>query len=138
MANHVGDWGTTEVAKTCVKYFAQRAIKAGEHEPKPNYRHTAENSAKRNRDSPRGPKYGKAALRRAEDARASNTHLHPTTPTSFTLSTPPDQANNYLDPQAQHTNPESDGVTAMHVSRTIHSHSNAGSTVSSPKGRSAR
>ncbi|KAF9793065.1 hypothetical protein BJ322DRAFT_99946 [Thelephora terrestris] len=68
MQKYEGDWGTREVMKSCCKYHMKGAIATGKRPPRANYPHAARNSAKRDPNGLRGPKYGQAASRRARNA----------------------------------------------------------------------
>lgn len=86
MRKYDGDWGTRQVMKTCCKYYMNAAIQAKKREPRNNYLHTAKNSAKRDPNGPRGPKYGQAASRRAQvgnhDSMDPATNLDPLPPSN--------------------------------------------------------
>ena len=123
MSKYDGDWATREVAKTCAKYFANRAIKAGEREPRANYRHVAENSAKRNPNGRRGPKYGKSALRNADDTRTGSASLLPNTPTDLTPSSLLNQtADDPPEPSPHDTGPNSAAESTMLSPRSPNPH----------------
>jgi len=78
------------------------AIEAGERKPRPNYAHTARNSAKRNPNGPRGSKFGKAALRRkAEASQMGDVSPDPVAPTDSTPPPPVDRGTDWLTPQLQ-------------------------------------
>jgi len=133
MSRYEGDWGTREVAKTCCKYTANQAIRTGEREPRPNYRHTAENSAKRNPDGLRGPRYGKSALRKAQSSQARNTSQYPNASTNLSPSPLFGQVASDLGPrpQPQLVPSETSGLlsaAATHLPHIVHPHPAGDST----------
>ena len=85
--------------KTHCRYLISRAIKTGIRKPRANYAHAAKNSAKRDPNAPRGPKYGKVAIRRTQDVRSSSTSSNHDVPARSVTLPSLNQMANRLDPQ---------------------------------------
>ena len=74
-------------------------------------------------DGPRGPKHGKVALHRAEEARASDVSLYPTMPASSTPLPLLGQATEYPALTPQSGSSESDNTATAHLPHTTHTDS---------------
>lgn len=98
MRKYEGDWGTIEVMKTFCAYLMKKAIGTGKRLPRANYQRAAENSAKRNPNGLRGPRYGQAALRKSQVSAMS------TNPTANINTLPsPDKEINFHHPATEPT-----------------------------------
>lgn len=133
MSKYDGDWATREVAKSSARYLAKRAISAGERKPRTNYPHAAKNSAKRDPNGRRGPKYGKSASRDVDKTRASDAPPLPGTPINFVPSPLPDQATNYLPGPLEFNGLLSAAATQLPHNTRPHSESAAESTMIFPR-----
>lgn len=110
--------------KTYCKYLMGQAIQAGCRQPRSNYNHTAKNSAKRDPNGLRGPKYGKAALRTAQESKVSDITVNLGPPAGLDPSPPFGEVVDYLDPQP-HLEPAAGSSLAIPPNhpRAIHPYS---------------